>query len=37
MRINNIYVVVLKVAATNHDSKTNAGTAVRSSTQVVSV
>ena len=32
MRTNNIHAVVLKVAATDHDSKPNAGTAVCSST-----
>jgi len=37
MRTNNIYAVVLKVAATDHDSKRNAGTTVCSSTQTVSV
>jgi len=37
MRTNNIYALVLKVAATVHDSKRNAGTAVCSSTQIVSV
>jgi len=37
MRTNNIYAVVLKVAATDHDSKHYAATAVHSSTQIVSV
>lgn len=37
MQTNNIYAVILKVAATDNDSKPNAGTATCSSTHIVSV
>ena len=37
MRTNNIYAVVLQIAATDHDSKPNARTAICSSTQIVNV